>query len=76
MIRENYPSETMEVSGDAVEWNPVMRTQHGGIADLSKRLAESTPGASDLLVWASDPKNQPPQAWFDEDDDPFTVGNE
>jgi hypothetical protein len=76
MIRENYPSETIEVSGEAVQWNPVVRTQRTGIADLSKQLAESTPAASDLLVWAADPKSQPPQAWFDDDDDPFTTESE
>lgn len=34
-------------------------------------LAESTPANSDLLMWAARPENQPPQEWFDSDDDPF-----
>lgn len=76
MTGNSTPATTDEVSSNVMEWHPTVRTQRTGIADLSKRLAESTPAASDLLVWAADPRSQPPQAWFDEDDDPFAVGNE
>ena len=34
-------------------------------------LAESTPANSELLSWAARQENQPPQEWFDNDDDPF-----
>lgn len=34
-------------------------------------LAESTPCNSELLEWAAQPSNQPPQSWWDETTDPF-----
>lgn len=34
-------------------------------------IAEITPPNSELLKWAARPENQPPQEWFDSDDDPF-----
>lgn len=34
-------------------------------------LSKSTPSNAVLLAWAKKPENQPPQEWWDDEDDPF-----
>ncbi len=42
--------------------------------DQLRRLIEQTsPSAEELKSWARDPRNHPPQEWWDNEESPFTV---
>ena len=54
-------------------WTYSVTRSFGEIDAIDRRLAEATPSAGLLVEWANKPENRPPQSWFDNDDDPFTL---
>ncbi len=61
-------------ANSGTEWFPTMvRYYDPGSKPLAEQLAESTPSNAELVQWASRPKNQPPQSWWDDTSDPFDL---
>jgi hypothetical protein len=52
-------------------WYPRIIQQVNDLSEIEAQLARATPANSELLEWAAKPTNQPPQQWWDEEDDPF-----
>lgn len=39
--------------------------------DIDREISEATPLNGQLIRWAGRPENQPPEAWWDDESDPF-----
>lgn len=63
-------SAPITFSLDSHYWSPSQTTYDGPAPDETD-LEECTPANSELLDWAAQSANRPPQAWFDDGDDPF-----
>ena len=57
-------------------WQPQVTRYDPEPNPLAEQIAEATPANADLLVWAGQPKNQPPQSWWDDTTDPFEPEND
>ena len=63
------PSSAMS-TGSGFSWKP-RQIRYEDASSIDVQLAEATPDISELLKWAAQPANQPPQQWWDEMEDPF-----
>lgn len=61
--------------GSNAVWHPAVRMRSWDANALRTELQKSSSTNSDLRRWTSVPSKQPPQAWWDEDDDPFSPEN-
>lgn len=54
-------------------WIPKQILYTNGAAWTPDEMVSATPDNAELLEWAFRPANQPPQSWWDDDSDPFTI---
>lgn len=56
-------------------WKPTQQTYIQDPRALDDELARSTPTNAQLTEWAARSELRPPQAWYDDDADPFAPAN-
>lgn len=54
-----------------ITWRPTCVVMTWPPGEPDRLVRDLTPTNEQLLRWAARPKNQPPQSWWDETDDPF-----
>lgn len=73
--RGHWPQQAAEGAGK--RWQPTaMLSMLVAQESLTESISETTPSNSVLLAASVSDAHQPPQAWWDEDNDPFAADNE
>ena len=72
---EGCEPSTQDADSDGFTWRPEVIYQDTGACAPERELATSTPANDVLLRLARDTRNQPPQSWWKDDDDPFETAD-
>lgn len=67
-------SDLVSKRSSGFDWAPESSTVYDPMPLVQGgQISETTPANVKLLEWAAKPENQPPQSWYDEEIDPFSL---